>query len=110
MKNSIIFIWGIIVITLVSGVFAIGIYEQKNEERLNVERTFKTAAKEYLKEHEDKVPTSDREIIIKYEDLKKEEFIDKVAYYGKECTGSVTVRKNILFYKYIPNIICEWTD
>ena len=33
MKNSMIFMWGMLIVTMVVGVFAIGLYEQKNEDR-----------------------------------------------------------------------------
>lgn len=106
MKNSVMFIWGILIVTLCSLVFAIGLYEQKNEERLTVERAYKEAARKFLKEH-DSFPDSNESITVMYEDLKKEDFIDEVKYKDKECVGNVTVSKKFIFYKYETSIKCE---
>lgn len=107
MKNSMIFIWGMLVIAMVVGVFAIGLYEQKNEDRLFVERSFKQAAKDYLSYFEDEKPTGAEIKIITYEELDKYDFIDEITYNDKKCTGSITVSKHFIFYKYESKIICE---
>lgn len=107
MKNSMIFMWGMLIVTMVVGVFAIGIYEQKNEDRLFVERSFKQAAKDYLSYNENEKPKGAEIKIITFETLDKYDFIEEIKYNNKSCTGRVEVTKHFIFYKYEPKIICE---
>ena len=55
MKSYVYVIWTTLIMSLLLGVFAIGIYEQKNKDRLYVERTFIEAAKKYIAINEIKV-------------------------------------------------------
>ena len=105
MKDSIFVIWAGIIMTLLVGVFAIGIYEQRNKERLDVERTFIDAAKRYIEVHELEIETS---IKVAYDDLKKEDYVDEVKYQDRSCKADVIVEKKLLFFKtYKPSVICE---
>lgn len=104
-KESVLTIWAMIIVILMAGVFAIGIYEQKNKEMLDVKRTFIDATKLYIKDHNIKVTDN---LIINYEDLKKEEYVEEVKYQNKNCVADIKINiKYMIFKKYTPNITCK---
>ena len=104
-KDYILVVWSGIIMILLLGVFGIGLYEEKNKDRLEVEKTFIDAAKYYIESNNIKVETT---LLVPYEDLKKYEYIDEVKYKDKTCTSDVSVEKKFLFFKtYKTNVICK---
>lgn len=106
-RNSVLFIWGFIIMGLFVTVFAVGMYEEKNKEALEVKRSLTTAAKTYLNYHKDKLPQNDEVKTVTYEELKEEQYIDELKYKEKDCNGSVIVKKYWIFYTYKPKVVCE---
>lgn len=107
MKNTLIIFWGILIISLCLGVFSIGIYEEKNKDVLSVKREFIESSKKYIKSEDKKMPTKNKDLLITYDEMLSLDYIGIVKYKDKECTGTITVKKVFIFYKYNTNITCE---
>ena len=104
-KDYIFVIWASVIMFLLIGVFGVGLYEEKNKDRLTVERTFVDAAKYYIDNNNIKIETS---LVVPYEDLKKYDYVDEVKYKDKTCTSDVIVERKFSFFKtYKTKVICK---
>ncbi len=105
MNNKVMIVWGVLVLAvfLLCSFFAIKF--KKNEEYYNAEKTVKTAAHEYLTEH-DNLPNKNEIAELKIDDLIDNNYIEEVYVNGNKCDGNISVTKGIFTYKYDMEFIC----
>lgn len=99
MSNKLMITWGILITFIVSAIFIIGVYYEKNYDYIKADNEVKEIIKKYLKEEEIKLYNLET-LEIESNFLKEKGYFEKITLKESSCTFTANIKRYYIFNSY----------
>ena len=102
MSGKFIFLWSVIILSLIISIAYLGIKEEKHEKYKEMENTLKIAVNKYIDYENKKIPFK-----ITSEELIEKDYLKDLTYENHTCSAIINVNKLLFWNKYKIEFTCS---
>lgn len=101
MSNKVIVLWGFIIVSLVCGIYYIGVKYENELKYIDLKDEIKEATKKYISDNDKELPFK-----ITTEELEEQGYINTLKLDNKICAADVKAYKKFMFNRFDIKFTC----